>query len=262
MTIFNQDLIKKIRAYFNLNIYETKVWLALISKGIATAGEIAEISGVPRSRTYDVLESLEKAGFAISKIGKPVKYIAVKPTIVVEKLKSNTLKSADEKIKTLSKLKETQEYNELEELYKTGIQPVKQTDMSSSIKGKNNIYSHVREMLENSQKEIIVIEKAEKLEAKSRIFNGLFDRLKKANIKIKIALNGSEQEIKKINNKFKIKAIPTELNARFFISDKKQILLLVNNSQDPEEEIAIWINSEFFAGALSFLFDNAFSKRK
>jgi sugar-specific transcriptional regulator TrmB len=50
----------------------------LLSKGIASAGEIAEISGVPRSRAYDVLEGLEKRGFALERLGKPVKYIGVK----------------------------------------------------------------------------------------------------------------------------------------------------------------------------------------
>ena len=80
---FKPELVKKIKDYFSLNIYETKVWLALISKGVASAGEIAEISEVPRSRTYDVLESLEKMGFALAKIGKPVKYMAVKPTQVI-----------------------------------------------------------------------------------------------------------------------------------------------------------------------------------
>ena len=85
--IIKQDLVKRIKEFFNLNIYETKVWLALLSKGIASAGEVAELSGVPRSRTYDVLESLEKRGFAIVKIGKPVKYISIKPTEVIEKMK-------------------------------------------------------------------------------------------------------------------------------------------------------------------------------
>ena len=74
--INKQELVKKIKEYFNLNIYETKVWLALLSKGVASAGEVAELSGVPRSRTYDVLESLEKQGFAMMKLGKPVKYIS------------------------------------------------------------------------------------------------------------------------------------------------------------------------------------------
>ena len=84
--IVKPDMVKKVKEYFNLNIYETKVWLALLSKGIVTAGETAELSGVPRSRTYDVLESLEKRWFAIVKFGKPVKYIAVDPNAVLEKM--------------------------------------------------------------------------------------------------------------------------------------------------------------------------------
>src|SRR5512146_1860333 len=115
--IMKQELVKQIREYFNLNIYETKVWVALLSKGIASAGEVAELSGVPRSRTYDVLESLEKRGFAIVKIGKPVKYIAVKPTEVIEKMKSHTLHEAQEKVKSLANLKNTSEYVELEQLH-------------------------------------------------------------------------------------------------------------------------------------------------
>src|SRR3989339_2177357 len=114
--IIKPELVKRIKEYFNLNIYETKIWLALLSKGIASAGEVAELSGVPRSRAYDVLESLEKRGFAIIKIGKPVKYIAVKPTEVIERMKSNALQEAQERVKSLVGLKETTEYVELEEL--------------------------------------------------------------------------------------------------------------------------------------------------
>src|SRR3990167_4807938 len=99
--MIRSELVKRIKEYFNLNIYETKVWIALLSRGIASAGEIATISGVPRSRTYDVLESLEKRGFAIVKIGKPVKYIAVKPVEVLEKMKLKTMYDAQEKIKSL-----------------------------------------------------------------------------------------------------------------------------------------------------------------
>jgi sugar-specific transcriptional regulator TrmB len=99
--IIRQELVKRIKEYFDLNIYETKVWLALLSKGLASAGEVAELSEVPRSRTYDVLESLEKRGFAIAKIGKPVKYLAVKPTEVIEKMKSNLMQDAQERVKSL-----------------------------------------------------------------------------------------------------------------------------------------------------------------
>ena len=100
--LVKQELISKIKDYFDLNIYETKVWLALLGKGIASAGEVAEISGVPRSRAYDVLEGLEKKGFAIMKIGKPVKYLGIKPRMILEKLKNNVRTNAEEKIVTLS----------------------------------------------------------------------------------------------------------------------------------------------------------------
>src|SRR3989338_3816348 len=102
--IIKPELVKKIKDYFGLNIYETKVWMALLGKGVASAGEIAEASGVPRSRTYDVLESIEKQGFAISKIGKPAKYIAVKPGIILEKLKNNMVKDAEERVELLSRI--------------------------------------------------------------------------------------------------------------------------------------------------------------
>lgn len=261
--ILNQELVKKIRNYFSLNIYETKVWLALLTRGIASAGEIAEMSGVPRSRTYDVLESLEKQGFAITKLGKPVKYIAVKPTTILEKLKTNTIIYAEEKVKTLSKLKETQEYGELESLYSTGITPVKQSDLSGAIKGKTNVFNHVRELLESANSEIIICTSVDEINDKSRIYSSLFNTLNKRKINVKIALSGEDAEIKKINIKFKIKAKKLELKSRFFIIDREQIVFLASNNSNNSEndqELGIWINSQFFVNSVAYLFDQAWGK--
>src|SRR3989338_7170129 len=111
--ILKTQVIRKVKEDIDLNIYETKVWLAGLSKGIVTAGETAEISGVPRSRTYDVLEALAKRGFAIVKVGKPVRYVAVEPKTVLERMQTNVMNHAQEKIGTLSNLKNTSEYSEL-----------------------------------------------------------------------------------------------------------------------------------------------------
>ncbi len=81
--IISKEFLNKLKD-FNLNSYESKLWVALLSRGISTAGELSDISNVPRSRAYDVLESLEKKGFIIVKIGKPIRYLAVKPREVVE----------------------------------------------------------------------------------------------------------------------------------------------------------------------------------
>jgi HTH-type transcriptional regulator, sugar sensing transcriptional regulator len=256
MTI-KPELVKQIKDYFNLNIYETKVWLALLAKGVASAGEIAEISRVPRSRTYDVLESLEKQGFAIMKLGKPVKYIAVKPQVVLEKMKSNVEKSAEDKMKSLLKLKETNEYSELEQLYNVGIEPVKQEDVSGAIKGKSTFYSHLKELLETAEKEVILCTTTQEIQLKSRFFALAIDRLKNSKINLQIALSGEEKDIKKINSKFKINAKQIDIDAKFFIADKNQVLFSINKTESPSEEIAVWLNTPFFASSLAFMFEQA-----
>lgn len=260
--IIKPEFVSKVKDFFHLNIYETKVWLALLGKGIASAGEIAEISGVPRSRTYDVLESLEKQGFALMKLGKPVKYIAVKPNIIIEKLKSNASKDADEKIKTISKLSETKEYSELQQLYNVGISPVRQEDVSGSIRGKSTIYNHIKEVLENAKKEVVICTTTAEIQNKSRFFSLLFERLKNANIKMRIALSGAEKDIKKINTKFRIKARQIDIDAVFYIADNDQVLFMISKGGLPDEEIAVWLNTPFFSSALSFMFEQAFKESK
>jgi sugar-specific transcriptional regulator TrmB len=257
--IIKPELVKKIKDYFNLNIYETKVWLALLGKGVASAGEIAEISGVPRSRTYDVLESLEKQGFAISKIGKPAKHIAVKPSIILEKLKNNTVKEAEDKVDLLSNLKNTSEYTELEGIYTTGIKPVRHEDLSGSLKGKSTIYNHARELLENAKKEVVICTSVREFSEKVRLFTALFEKLNKNGIKIKVALSGNEAEIKKLSIKTKQKIKQIEINTKFFIIDQEQVLFQLSDGNIAEEEVAIWLNTPFFTNALVYLFNQVWS---
>ena len=68
--IVKDEFLSKLRRYFSLNLYEVKIWTALLSRGVSTAGELSDIANVPRSRSYDVLESLEKKGFVVMKLGK------------------------------------------------------------------------------------------------------------------------------------------------------------------------------------------------
>jgi len=253
--IVKTELVKKIKDYFGLNIYETKVWLALLNKGIASAGEIAEMSGVPRSRTYDVLESLEKQGFAIAKVGKPTKYIVVKPTQVLEKLKIKTLKSAEDKVKVLENLRGTKEYEELETLHQTATIPIKKEEISGALKGKSAIYSHARLILETAEKEILISLPASELLERKRVFNSLFEKLKKKNVSIKLALNGKDEELKEVSKRYNINPKKTNLNSKIFIVDRKQVLFNITNSKTDEEELAVWLNTDFFSEALSCLIE-------
>ncbi len=254
--LVKKELISRIRDYFDLNIYETKVWLALLGKGIASAGEVATLSGVPRSRTYDVLESLEKRGFAVAKLGKPVKYLGVNPKVILEKLKNNARKDAEEKINVLSKIKETDEFMKIESLYREGIEPVKREDISLALRGKSNISNYLKDILQNAENEVMICTNAEEMSSKLKLFQQTFDALKKENIKIKVALSGDERLVKAIESKLDMKIKKVDIDAKFFIVDKKEILFYLMKSPN-DEDIAIWINSEFFVYAFASMFERA-----
>jgi len=254
--ILKPELVKRIKEFFNLNIYESKVWLALLSKGIASAGEIAEVSGVPRSRTYDVLESLEKRGFAIVKIGKPVKYISVKPTEVIEKMKSKALLEAQEKVSSLSNLKGTPDYLELEQLHNTGISPIKTEEITGSIKGRANVISKLRDLFENAKKEAIICTSVSDFEDKSRVLIPSIENLNKKGVRVRVALSGDADKIKKLNSKLNLKAKIVNTNARIFIADKREVIMMMN-AGNSEDDLGVWLNSPFLTESLHNLMESS-----
>jgi HTH-type transcriptional regulator, sugar sensing transcriptional regulator len=256
--IIKPELVKKIKGSFDLNIYETKVWLALLSRGMSSAGEIAEMSGVPRSRTYDVLESLEKRGFAIEKLGKPVKYLAVKPSVVIEKLKNNTMKYAEEKVEVLTNLKDTKEYEELQNLHDSIVEPVKNHELSTSIKGRSNLYSQLRDTMESSDTSVYLATSSYELMSKQKMFSEVFDKLKKRNVDLKVIVSDDDAEAKRLCKKFGILIKAKKINARFMISDRKELIFTLKPTNVHEDyDYGFWINSEYFTNSLAYLFELA-----
>lgn len=255
--LLKQELLGKIKDYFDLNLYETKVWLSLITRGIASAGQISQLSGVPRSRTYDILESLEKKGFVIIKLGKPVKYIGVRPNSIIEKLKNNALKNAEEKINILSNLKNTEEFSRLEEIYNSGKKPIKKEESSLAIKGKSNIAGYLGDSIGNAKKEVIICASVNDVYSKLKLFSNMINEIKEKKINFKIALFGDKTEIKNLSEKLKIKISKIEIDTKFFIIDQKEILFYISKESKEKGDTAIWINSEFFVKAFCSLFEGA-----
>ncbi|MCL5730122.1 MAG: hypothetical protein M1165_00965 [Candidatus Pacearchaeota archaeon] len=253
------EIVDRIKDYFGLNIYETKVWLALLSKGVASAGDIAKLSRVPRSRTYDVLETLEKKGFAIEKLGKPIMYMGVKPRGILERLKTNVKKEADERIDFLSNIRETEEFVTLEKMYHSGIEePVKKEDLPLSLKGRDSIYGYIKEIPEKTSREIIICHDASEIKSGIKIFKKAMDSLRKSNINIKITLFGDEKLIEELESTLGLKIKRIDANAKFIIKDRKEVLFYLSAVQG--EEHAILINSEFFAKAFSDIFELSLGK--
>ena len=253
--IIQEHFLKKLRSSFDLNIYEVKIWTALLSRGIATAGELSDISNVPRSRSYDVLESLEKKGFIIMKLGKPIKYIAVKPEEIVKRVKNTIRGSANIKIQILDNVKKEKIFSELELLFKQGIEHIDPMNLTGSIKGRNNIYNQIDTMLQNAEKSVILAASSEGIIRKLDHFKQKLKRLANKGVKIRIATKITP-EVKKALKDFKNIQVKNQDIGRFCIVDNKEILFMIADDKKIHEnyDIAIWANTPFFANAMDQMF--------
>ncbi len=262
--IVNGEFLSRLRKIFDLNLYEVKVWTSLLSRGVSTAGELSNISDVPRSRTYDILESLEKKGFIVMKLGKPIKFIALKPEEVIERVKRNLVVNAQEKAKRLEEIKKNEVLTELASLYNNGIKFVEPADLSGSLKGRQNMYNHLDMMLKNAKKEAVIVTTAEGLNRKLEALMPSIQKAKKRGINVRIAapITPENQKVAKDLAKFADVRALDKPHGRFAIIDKDQMMfmLLDDKTVHPNYDVAVWLSSGYFAQSLSQMFDLAWDK--
>lgn len=264
--IVKEEFLSRLRKIFDLNLYEVKVWTALLSRGTSTAGELSSISDVPRSRTYDILESLEKKGFIVMKLGKPIKFVALKPEEVVERVKKNLVVEAKEKSKRLEKLKKEEVLGELNSLFTEGVKYVEPADLSGSLKGRQNIYNHLDMLVREAEKTITLVTTAEGLNRKLEVLMPSLEKAKKRGVKIRIAAPITPTNKKVAKDFAKVAEVKDvkDLTARFMIVDSEQLMFMLLNDEKihPTYDVGIWINTEFFAQALEQMFEIAWKSFK
>jgi sugar-specific transcriptional regulator TrmB len=264
--IVKDEFLGRLRKIFDLNLYEVKVWTALLSRGTSTAGELSSISDVPRSRTYDILESLEKKGFIIMKLGKPIKFVALKPDEVIERVKKNLVKDAHERTKRLETLKSDEVLEELNTIFTQGIKFVEPSDLSGSLKGRQNIYNQLDMMVRNAEKSVTIVTTKEGLNRKMEALLPSFEKAKKRGVKIRIAapIDGSNLKVARELKKVAEIRSMEKMRARFTIIDSNQVMFMLLDDEKfhPNYDTGVWINTEFFAQALEQLFELAWKDMK
>ncbi len=264
--IVKDEFLSRLRKIFDLNLYEVKVWTALLSRGTSTAGELSNISDVPRSRTYDILESLEKKGFIVMKLGKPIKFVALKPEEVVERVKKNLVVHAQERSKRLDSLKNDEVLEELSTLFTKGIKFVEPTELSGSLRGRQNLYNHLDMMVRDAEKTITLVTTPEGLNRKLEALMPVLEKAKKRGVKIRIAAPINSNNIRVAKELKKVAEVKNleNIKARFIITDSNQLMFMLLDDEKfhPNYDIGIWISTEFFAMALEQMFELAWKDMK
>ncbi len=263
--IVKEEFLSKLRRYFSLNLYEVKIWTALLSRGVSTAGELSDIANVPRSRSYDVLESLEKKGFAVKKLGMPIKYIAVPPEEVLERVKKHMKKEADEKIGRLDELRGTEVLGELSNLHTQGIELIEPADLSGALKGRHNLYNHLELTLKNAKESVEIMTTTQGFLRKAEGLKPVLEKLKKKNVKVRIAAPLTKEcsgAVKDLQGLAEIKH--TTSKARFTIVDKNEVVFMIMDDGEvhPTYDVGVWVTTPFFSSALNQLFDQAWKGMK
>lgn len=264
--IVKEEFLSKLRRYFDLNLYEVKLWAALLSRGVSTAGELSDIANVPRSRSYDVLESLEKKGFVVTKLGKPIKYITIAPSEVVERVKKNMRLDADEKIKRLESMKSSDTLKELDTLHTQGVELVEPTDLSGAIRGRHNLYNHLDLMIKNAKKSVTIMTTSQGLLRKIEGLKATLEAAKKRGVQIRIAApltKEAKDALKEIKGIADVRH-SSDIKARFCIVDGKDLTFMVLDDQDvhPTYDVGIWVNTPFFATAVENMFNTTWDDLK
>lgn len=261
--MIEQRFLTKLKE-FGLNSYEAKIWSALLSRGVSSAGELSEISNVPRSRAYDVLESLEKKGFIIMKIGKPIKYIAVDPHEVLERVKQRVHEDALNHSKVLDELRHDTILEELEMLYKQGVDVINPTDLAGSLRDRTNMYNTLNTMINNAEKSVVIMTTAKELVRMSESLKKSIERAARRDIKIKIAAPVTKESKKAVElfEKLGVVRHVDSVRTRFVIVDNKEVCfaLLDDDKAVPSYDVGIWISSPFFAQAMQKLFDGVWKE--
>ncbi len=151
--VASQETLDKLED-IGLNMYERKIYSALLGRGVSTAGELSEMTNVPRSRAYDVLESLAEKGFSVIKSSQPMEYVAIPPQQAIENIKDKHQRELQDKLDRLDSLKDSEAVDELEDLYDQGLELVDPSEISGSLKGSHQIHQHLGTMFKDANQSI------------------------------------------------------------------------------------------------------------
>ncbi len=252
-----------------LNMYERKIYSALISRGVSTAGELSEMTNVPRSRAYDVLESLAEKGFAILKPSKPMQYVAVPPEEALQNVKDLHREELEEKLSKVDRFRETEAVQELQELYNEGVERVEPGEMTGTVKGRYNVAKHVGNAFSDAEREIKIMTTEDGLEEIRENHAGDLREAREngVNVRILAPVTGDNREAyEDVADIADVRALHDEMNPRpdtrfHIVDDSNVVFSLTDDDTHPTQDTAFWSRSEHAAAeALGPMFELAWEQ--
>ncbi len=235
------DKTKKALEKIGLTSYEIRTFSALLKAGEQTASDLSEKSGVPYSKIYEILGTLEEKNWIGSDDARPTKYFAKSP--------STGLETTKQKIASDFSQNQSVILNELVPLYeKSGTSEKPDIWVLS---GSTNIAAKILEMVESCRSEVMIAvpQAGEELvrQALPKL-RTLYDR--GVSITILTSDKMDKESIKAIKRVANVKA-KKGLFGGGIISDKKYVVILLGPEiagKSSSDVVAIWADHAGLAG--------------
>ena len=242
------DKTRKSLDKIGLTSYEIRTFSSLLKAGEITASDLSQKSGVPYSKIYEVLGSLEEKNWVGSDDSRPTKYFAKSPATALETTKQ----------KLEAEFKENQNVvlSELVPLYeKSGTSERPDIWVLS---GTINIASKILEMVESCKNEVLIaLPKASEDLVKQALPKLRLLHDKRVDITILTSDSMDKDSLKAISRVAKVK-VKKGLFGGGIISDKRYVVILLGpevGDSTSSDIVAIWADHAGLAGFARVYFE-------
>ena len=239
-----------------LTLYEAQAYVTLTSLIQATAVEVSEKSGIPRSKIYDVLKKLNEKDFIEIEDGRPLTYIVKSPVEVLSREKERINEKLDDTITRLSNTYEngmSQVQAPIWRIY--GVDKIINQETEIIKRAKMSINMRIGFLFENEAESLIKAFKSNK-KLKVKILASPICYVNNEKIDIIKMFKDAGINIQKADIPF----------VKVMISDSKEMMHTYTKfSEDkreviPETAIGIWNKYEDVAKNYDERFENQFKK--
>jgi sugar-specific transcriptional regulator TrmB len=169
------------------------------------------------------------------------------------------------KSKRLEQLKGEDVLGELSSLYSNGVKFVEPSDLSGSLRGRQNLYNHMDMMIRSAEKSITLATSEEGLNRKLEVLMPALEKAKKRGVSIRIAAPINDSNIKVARELAKVadvRSVPAGKNAgRFTVVDGNELMfmLLDDKTVHPNYDVGVWLSTQYFAAVLEQMFEIAWN---
>lgn len=206
---------------FGLSKYEAQAYVALISKGTISAGELAYYSDLPRTKIYPTLLKLENKKLAIISKSKPIMCTAIAPEDAFDSIIHEQINKVNAMNTLVSNLKKASE----ESRKSRGSEEKRYFHVSA-----NNVLEQLKKMIEGSKSSINIMVDQWGLGLLGECKDQLLSVLRR-NLEVRILLPSTQicsEQYRAIPNEVKIRIADIVQNC--FVFDETEVMIVDNEN--------------------------------